>query len=243
MTVGVLIVDDNPVVRMGLWSLLAIDDAIEVVGEASSGPEAVRAARELSPDVVLLDVRMPEGGGLDVLPELVGDSKVLMLTYSDEPAVVSEALRAGATGYLVHGAFESRELVRAIKDTADGRSRLSPSAAAVLMQGMLGGQSGPSAVEGAFPLQDGHGDAAVAAPGGGAGPVLGPEVVRRHRLSRREVEICTLLVEGASNSDIAASLFIEEKTVKNHINRIFAKLGASSRSEAIATCLGTRRAT
>lgn len=228
MTVGVLIVDDNPVVRMGLWSLLAVDDAIEVVGEASSGPEAVRAARELSPDVVLLDVRMPEGGGLDVLPELVGDSKVLMLTYSDEPAVVSEALRAGATGYLVHGAFESRELVRAIKDTADGRSRLSPSAAAVLMQGVRGGAGAPAAEP----------PAAVSAP---APPAVGADVVRRHRLSRREVEICSLLVEGASNADIAAALFIEEKTVKNHINRIFAKLGASSRSEAIATCLGTRR--
>lgn len=229
MTVGVLIVDDNPVVRMGLWSLLAIDDAIEVVGEASSGPEAVRIARELSPDVVLLDVRMPEGGGLDVLPELVGDSKVLMLTYSDEPAVVSEALRAGATGYLVHGAFESRELVRAIKDTADGRSRLSPSAAAVLMQGVRGGGAGAPAPEP---------PAAVSAP---APPAVGVDVVRRYRLSRREVEICSLLVEGASNADIAATLFIEEKTVKNHINRIFAKLGASSRSEAIATCLGTRR--
>lgn len=223
MTVGVLIVDDNPVVRMGLWSLLAIDDEIEVVGEASSGPEAVLAARELSPDVVLLDVRMPQGGGLDVLPELVVDSKVLMLTYSDEPAVVSAALRAGATGYLVHGAFESRELVRAIKDTAAGQARLSPSAAAVLMQGMLG-DTGAAAV-------------AVEA------PPLATEVVRRHRLSPREVDICTLLVEGASNSDIATSLFIEEKTVKNHINRIFAKLGASSRSEAIATCLGTRRTT
>ena len=226
MSVGVLIVDDNPVVRMGLWSLLAIDDAIEVVGEASSGPEAVRAARELSPDVVLLDVRMPEGGGLDVLPDLVGGSKVLMLTYSDEPAVVSEALRAGATGYLVHGAFESRELVRAIKDTADGRSRLSPSAAAVLMQGMVAAPAGP-----------------VPAPAADAGPAIGADVVRRHRLSRREVEICTLLVEGASNADIAAALFIEEKTVKNHINRIFAKLGAANRSEAIATCLGTRRTT
>lgn len=74
-----------------------------------------------------------------------------------------------------------------------------------------------------------------------APPAVGADVVRRYRLSRREVEICSLLVEGASNADIAATLFIEEKTVKNHINRIFAKLGASSRSEAIATCLGTRR--
>ena len=229
MTIGVLIVDDNPVVRMGLWSLLALDDAIEVWGEASSGPEAVAAAEELDPDVVLLDVRMPGGGGLDVLPQLSARAKVLMLTYSDEPAVVSQALRAGATGFLVHGSFESRELVRAIRDTADGRSRLSPSAAAVLMSGLGGGTDTVTAP----PVEAQRLDPAPA-------HGLGRDVVRRHNLSRREIEICTLMVEGASNSEIARTLFIEEKTVKNHINRIFAKLGASTRSEAIATCLGTR---
>ncbi len=225
MTVGVLIVDDNPVVRMGLWSLLAIDDAIEVVGEASSGPEAVTAARELSPDVVLLDVRMPAGGGLDVLPELVVDSKVLMLTYSDEPAVVSAALRAGATGYLVHGAFESRELVRAIKDTAEGRARLSPSAAAVLMQGMRGGPAGSS----------------TGSPAGLDTVAIGADVVDAtgSAVARSRSARCSSREPPTPTSPDA--LFIEEKTVKNHINRIFAKLGASSRSEAIATCLGTRR--
>jgi DNA-binding NarL/FixJ family response regulator len=236
MSIGVLIVDDNPVVRMGLWSLLALDDVIEVWGEASSGPEAVRLAEELDPDVVLLDVRMPGGGGLEVLPALAARSRVLMLTYSDEPAVVSQALRAGATGFLVHGAFESRELVRAIRDTADGQSRLSPSAAAVLMAGL--GEGGSSSAVRVPEPRAGHAAGALAVPGG----ALSPDVVRRHRLSRRETEICALMVEGASNSEIAQALFIEEKTVKNHINRIFAKLGASTRSEAIATCLGTRPA-
>ena len=239
MSIDVLIVDDNPVVRMGLWSLLAIDDAIEVCGEASSGPEAVTAAQELSPDVVLLDVRMPSGGGLEVLAELVTMSKVLMLTYSDEPAVVSQALRVGATGYLVHGSFESRELVRAIKDTADGKARLSPSAAAVLMQGLGSeGRNVPgSSLAASVPAEHGR-----SGESGNGSPrhALAPHVVTRHRLSRREVELCSLLVEGASNSEIAHALFIEEKTVKNHINRIFAKLGATSRSEAIAICLGTR---
>jgi DNA-binding NarL/FixJ family response regulator len=226
MSIGVLIVDDNPVVRMGLWSLLAIDDDIEVCGEASSGPEAVRIAREVRPDVVLLDVRMPSGGGLEVLRELSDVSKVLMLTYSDEPAVVSRALRGGATGYLVHGTFESNELVLAIKDTAHGRVRLSPPAAAVLMQD-LGRR-----------LADGSEVAPAQAPS----PPVPEEVVRRYRLSPREVEICCRLVTGQSNAEIAAELFIEEKTVKNHINRIFAKLQVTSRSEAIATCLGTRLA-
>lgn len=236
MSVGVLIVDDNPVVRMGLWSLLALDDEIEVCGEASSGPDALRAAQELEPDVVLLDVRMPGGDGLEVLSDLAERSRVLMLTYSDEPAVVSRALRAGATGFLVHGSFESRELVLAIHDTAGGRSRLSPSAAAVLMRSL--GEGADEQVEAVPPPALAH----VAEPRPGADAPLTDDVVLRHRLSGREAEICGLMVGGASNGEIAHALFIEEKTVKNHINRIFAKLAASSRSEAIATCLGIRPA-
>ncbi|WP_203230982.1 response regulator [Nocardioides caldifontis] len=226
MSVRVLLVDDNPVVRIGLRSLLELDDRMDVCGEASSGQEAVAVASRERPDVVLLDVRMPGSGGLDVLPALTQLSRVLMLTYSDEPAVVSEALRGGATGYLVHGAFQSDELAMAIIDTAEGRPRLSPAAASVLLQGFHGG-----------------GTAVAEAPAthDRAEPTVVPEVVKQHALSRREVEICRLLVAGMSNGDIARRLFIEEKTVKNHLNRIFAKLGAANRAEAIATCLGTRR--
>ncbi len=217
MTVRVLLVDDNPVVRMGLRSLLELDDRMEVCGEAASGTEAVALASQQHPDVVLLDVRMPGGGGLDVLSAITRLSRVLMLTYSDEPAVVSQALRGGATGYLVHGSFQSDELATAIVDTAEGRPRLSPAAASVLLQGFSAPVRSPAA------------------------PGLGPDVAAAHGLSRREVDICGLLVSGAGNADIARTLYIEEKTVKNHINRIFAKLGATTRAEAIATCLGTRR--
>jgi DNA-binding NarL/FixJ family response regulator len=218
MTVRVLIVDDNPVVRMGLSSLLGLDERIEVCGEASSGPEARELAERLRPDVVLLDVRMPGGGGLDALAELSQIAKVLMLTYTDEPAVVAQALAGGATGYLVHGAFQSDELVLAITDTAAGRPRLSPQAAAVLVHGLGRRDREPERV---------------------ASEGVAPEVVARFRLSRRETDICELLVRGRSNTQIAHELFIEEKTVKNHINRIFAKLGAGNRSEAIAICLGS----
>jgi DNA-binding NarL/FixJ family response regulator len=226
MSVRVLLVDDNPVVRIGLRSLLELDDRMVVCGEAASGHEAVAVASRERPDVVLLDVRMPGSGGLDVLPALTQLSRVLMLTYSDEPAVVSAALRGGATGYLVHGAFQSDELAMAIVDTAEGRPRLSPAAASVLLQGFNG--HGPAAA------------AAVAPPEEAKEPTVVPEVVKRHALSRREVEICRLLVAGLTNADIARRLYIEEKTVKNHLNRIFAKLGAANRAEAIATCLGTR---
>lgn len=217
MSVRVLIVDDNPVVRIGLTSLLELDERIDVCGEASSGPDAVALAVAENPDVVLLDVRMPGGGGLDSLTELTAIAKVLMLTYSDEPAVVAQALTGGATGYLVHGSFQSDELVLAITDTAEGRSRLSPPAAAVLLKRL----------------------AVPTVPAGPARLGLSDDVVKRVKLSRREVDLCDLLVKGYTNTQIAGDLFIEEKTVKNHINRIFAKLGASNRSEAIAICLGT----
>lgn len=223
MTVRVLLVDDNPIVRMGLRSLLELDERMEVCDEASSGHEAVARASEHRPDVVLLDVRMPGGGGLNVLPTLSRLAKVLMLTYSDEPAVVAEALRGGATGYLVHGAFQSDELAMAILDTAAGRPRLSPAVASVLLRGF-------NDMPAARPRPVTHDE-----------PALSTEVIKEFALSRREIDICTLIVAGFTNADIAAKLFIEGKTVKNHINRIFAKLGAGSRAEAIATCLGTRR--
>lgn len=216
MTIRVVIADDNPVVRMGLASLLEIDD-IEVCAQASSGPEALALAREHRPDVVLLDVRMPGGSGLEVLGELREVTRVLMLTYTDEPAVVSEALRNGATGYLVHGAFDSNELARAVRDTAAGASRLSPQAVSVLMQGAIGG------------------DQEARPPSG-----LDTDAVRRHALSPREIEIAEELVLGSTNKQIAATLFIEEKTVKNHLNRMFAKLSAENRSAAISTLLGLR---
>lgn len=223
VTVRVLIADDNPVVRIGLTSLLELEPDIEVCAEASSGPEALTLAEELKPDIVLLDVRMPGGGGLDVLPQLSAIARVLMLTYSDEPAVVSQALREGATGYLVHGSFDSHELAVAIRDTAQGGVRLSPPAAAVLLQGM------PTAASG---------DASAL--NGGPPTGVDPEAVRRYRLSRRELEIAEQIVLGHTNSEIAHHLFIEEKTVKNHINRLFAKVGATNRSAAVALLLGLR---
>lgn len=215
MTVRVVVADDNPVVRAGLRSLLELDESIEVCGEAASGPAALAVVRSQRPDVVLLDVRMPGGGGLEVLAEIKEVANVLMLTYSDEPAVVSQALRSGATGYLVHGSFQSSELSVAIQDTADGRARLSPAAAAVLLSRL---------------------DAAATPRGDRT--ELDADVVRRSRLSRREVEIAELIVRGMSNSEVAGTLFIEEKTVKNHINRLFAKLSVATRPAAIAALLG-----
>jgi DNA-binding NarL/FixJ family response regulator len=219
--IRVLIADDNPVVRIGLRSLLDLEPDIDVCGEASSGPEALSLARTESPDVVLLDVRMPGGGGLEVLSSIKELSRVLMLTYTDEPDVVTKALAAGATGYLVHGAFQSSELATAIRDTALGGTRLSPAAASVLLDRLTRG-SLPVTEHPANPTS------------------LDERVAAKHGLSRREVDIAELMVKGATNGELAKALFIEEKTVKNHINRLFAKLGADSRPAAIAILLGLR---
>ncbi len=234
MNVRVVVADDNPVVRAGLRSLLELDPTIEVCGEAESGPDALALVRSERPDVVLLDVRMPNGGGLEVLAEIKDLAKVLMLTYSDEPAVVSHALRTGATGYLVHGSFQSSELAVAVKDTAVGNARLSPAAASVLL-GRSEPERPPDPRAGDGRPQDGRPQ-----DGRPGEPALDTGVLRRSGLSRREVEIARLLVKGLSNSEVAGTLFIEEKTVKNHINRLFAKLAVPSRPAAIAALLGIR---
>ena len=116
----VLVADDNPVVRAGLSALLGGHPDIEVVAEASNGTEAVSAAERVSPDVVLLDVRMPGTDGLTALPQLALLAPVMMLTYSSEPEVVRQALRRGASGYLVHGGFTTEELTEAVRAVGRG---------------------------------------------------------------------------------------------------------------------------
>ncbi|WP_345521214.1 response regulator transcription factor [Nocardioides conyzicola] len=224
--VRVLIADDNPIVRMGLVALLDNAPGVELCGEAADGREALALAVEKRPDVTLLDVRMPGTDGLSVIGDLEPLTRIVMLTHSDEPDVISRALAAGATSYLLHGSFDADELVRAVTDAAEGRMRLSPAAAAVLAGGLRGEEPVPLS---ATPKDLGSADPEQ----------RWSELSREHRLSRRELEVCRELVTGLSNRDIARNLFIEPKTVKNHINSVFAKLGVTSRAEALAVLLGT----
>ena len=207
--VTVAIVDDNDVIRSGLRSLLGTCPALDVVGEAGDGDAAVVLVRQLQPDVTLLDVRMPRRDGVSVAAEIAAFTRVLMLTYSDAPEVVRAALEAGAGGYLVHGSFRSEELVSAVLATAAG--------SAVLSQPAL------DAVR-----------AALSAP---------PPVAAHGRpdagLSPREVEVMEHIATGLSNGEISRRCYLSEKTVKNHVNHIFAKLGVRSRAEAVATWLGS----
>jgi DNA-binding NarL/FixJ family response regulator len=205
--VTVAIVDDNPVIRMGLRSLLDADPAVQVVGEAGDGEQAVELVRRERPDVTLLDVRMPRRDGVSVAAEVSGISRVLMLTYSDAPEVVRSALEAGARGFLVHGQFQSSELVGAVQAVANGSSVLSAPALAVVHQAL--GRSGDTQ-----PRR----------------PDVG--------LSPREIEMMELIATGRTNGQIARECFLSEKTVKNHVNHIFAKLGVTSRAEAVSVWLG-----
>jgi DNA-binding NarL/FixJ family response regulator len=203
--VTVLVVDDNAVVRSGLRGLLAASPEIHVVGEAWDGERAVELTRVLMPDVVLLDVRMPRRDGLSAAREIAAISRVLMMTFTEDHQVIREAVSAGACGYLVHGAFAAEDLVSSIQAVARGSGVFSTQALQAL-------RSPPSpAVAELSPYQP---------------PELG--------LSERQTQILELIAEGLANGEIATRCFLSEKTVKNHINRIFATLGVRTRSEAIA---------
>jgi DNA-binding NarL/FixJ family response regulator len=202
-TIRVGIADDNAVVRMGIRSLLATTDDLEVVGEAGDGAAAVALARAKKPDVMLLDVRMPRQDGVTAAVEVASQTAVVMLTYSESPEVIAAAVQAGARGYLVHGNFTEVELISAIRMAARGIGTFSAQAVSAL--------ANPAPTR-----------ASLAA---------------RYGLSEREADVMELISRGEANCDIARKLFISEKTVKNHINKIFAKLAANNRGHAISLWL------
>jgi DNA-binding NarL/FixJ family response regulator len=210
--IRVLLVDDNAIVRRGIASLLAETPDIEVVGEAADGREGIAMAAELRPDVVCLDVRMPVMDGVAAAGALSERAKVLMLSYSDEQHLVTGAIRNGAAGYLVHGRFEPEELEVRIRAVAAGEMVLSPAVTPAVFDALR-----------RAPAAEADDDQA------GLGS-----------LTAREREVLNLLARGRSNADIAQELFITNKTVKNHLSRIYEKIGVHSRAEAIALWLGVR---
>ncbi|MFJ9926008.1 MULTISPECIES: response regulator [Streptomyces] len=228
-----LVADDNPVVRAGLTALLADRADTTVVAEAVDGREAYEAALRHRPDVVLLDVRMPGVDGLAALPHLLRLAPVMMLTYSHDSRTVREALRLGAGGYLVHGEFTTEQLVRAVRDVHEGRPHVTPGAARALLDELRG--SAPAHTEPQLPAIDVQN---TLPPPSQLQSTMGQSSRSRFRLSVREAEIMDLIASGMTNQQIAAACFISEKTVKNHINRIFAKLQATTRSQAAAKWLG-----
>ncbi len=211
--ITVLVVDDNPTVRVTLRTLLESSNKISVVGEASNGEAGLAAARRLRPNVTLLDHRMPVADGLSVVEFLAAHTAVLVLTSSPEPELIGPMLRGGARGYLVYGQFEAPELIRAIREVASGRAWLSPTAATVATTAI----QEQVARERAQRAQAERRRAARTTFG----------------LTEREEDVVELLCLGMSNISIAHRLGLSEKTVKNHLNHIFTKLGVSSRTEAV----------
>ncbi|MEU9006989.1 response regulator transcription factor, partial [Streptomyces sp. NPDC048551] len=187
MPVRVLIADDNPVVRAGLATLLSTTADLAVVAEARDGREALHLTRLHTPDVILLDVRMPGVDGISALPHLVRLAPVLMLTYSAEAGTIREALLLGAGGYLVHGEFTPDDLLRAVRDTHAGHAHFTPTAANALLSELRSSSQQQRSV--AQSTERVHNSV-----------VFG--------LSSREVEIMDLIASGMSNQQIAAACFI-----------------------------------
>ncbi len=207
MSLRVLVVDDQALVRAGFRMILDAEPGIDVVGEAADGGEAVRAARELRPDVVLMDVRMPEVDGLEATRRILGEdggaSRVLMLTTFDLDEYVYEALRAGASGFLLKDT-PPEQLVAAIRVVAGGEALLSPSVTRRVIEQFLTRQ-----------------------------PSHGRPPAELSELTARELEVLRLLARGLSNAEIAGELYVSETTVKTHVAHVLQKCRLRDRVQAV----------
>ncbi|MCW2547215.1 MAG: two component transcriptional regulator, LuxR family [Mycobacterium sp.] len=206
--IRVLVVDDHALFRRGLQMVLGAEDDIEVVGEASDGTEALKVAAETTPDIVLMDVRMPRRGGIDAtmaIKDAVPSAKIIMLTISDEEGDLFDAIKAGAMGYLLKE-ISIEEVASAVRAVFTGQSLISPSMASKLLNEFA-----------TMVRKDDDRQQQVPTP----------------RLTDREMEVLKLVAKGMNNRDIAKKLFISENTVKNHIRNILEKLQLHSRMEAV----------
>ncbi|AEW97271.1 MULTISPECIES: response regulator transcription factor [Streptomycetaceae] len=206
MTVRVVLADDEAMVRGALRAILECEPDLTVAGEAASGAEVVPLVRQVRPDVVLMDVRMPEVDGIRATERLVSSMtvppRILVVTTFENDAYVYQALRAGAAGFLLKRA-DAGQLVSAVRLVAAGDCLLFPAAVGRL--------------------------AARYAPAEGAGRRL------RERLTERECEVLRLMARGLANGEIAARLRVGPETVKTHVARVLAKLGARDRTQAVIT--------
>ncbi|MCL4535454.1 MAG: response regulator transcription factor [Bacteroidetes bacterium] len=205
---SILLVDDHEVVRIGLRALLSRHPNFQIVGEVGSGDEAVAMARELEPDVVVMDVRMPGGSGIEACRQIVAEhpeTRVIMLTSYTEDELLFEAITAGAAGYVLKQ-IGSDALVKAIEAVGRGESLLDPA-----LTGRVFGklrEAAQSRKQAAF-----------------------------NGLSPQELRILALISKGHTNREIAAEVFLSEKTVRNYVSSIFDKLGLAHRVEAAAYAL------
>jgi DNA-binding NarL/FixJ family response regulator len=211
VSVRVLIADDQPLIRAGFRMILDAEPDIEVVGEAATGAEAVATARERRPDVVLMDIRMPDLDGIEATRRILADNrqpqtKVLILTTFDLDEYVYDALRAGASGFLLKD-VPVHQLAAAVRTVGDGDALLAPSITRRLIEQFAAPQ--PAAASGL------------------------------DELTPRELEVFRLLATGMTNKEIATELIVGETTVKTHVTRILMKLGVRDRVQAVVLAYET----
>jgi DNA-binding NarL/FixJ family response regulator len=207
--IKVYLVDDQNLVRQGVRALLEIAEGIEVVGEAHSGKMAVENIPEIKPDVVLLDMRMPEMSGLDVLHELKQKDQLpptIILTTFDDDELVLAGVKSGAMGYLLKD-VPLEDLVDGIKQVATGKTLVRPQVTKRILEGVEDLKNSFMSFE------------------------------RPEPLTARETEILRLMAGGHSNKEIASSLFVAEGTVKNHVSNILSKIGVRDRTRAVLKAL------
>ena len=203
-TLRILIADDHPTFRKGMHSLIDPIEGMEVVGEAATGEEAIALAESLVPDLILMDLQMPRGGGIEATKEILSASphiRILMVTLYDDSQLVFTALRAGARGYILKDAGVD-EMTQAIRAVARGEAIFSPTIANRLID--FFNTPHPSVPKEVFPT-----------------------------LTEREREVLVLIAQGRSNPEIAQQLILSVKTVHNYVSNIFSKLQVADRAQAI----------
>ena len=215
MTLRVLLVDDQALMREGFRMILEAEGDIDVVGEAEDGAQAVDLVSRCSPDVVVMDIRMPRMDGIEATRRVVSagsTARVLVLTTFDLDDYALGALRAGASGFILKDVKPS-DLVNAVRTVASGDAVVSPRATRRLLEeyGRLAGNPAPD----------------------GPGPASSRGLEDIGRLSEREREVLTAMARGFSNAEIAEQLFVSEATVKSHVGRILSKLGVRDRVQAV----------
>ena len=218
----VLLVDDQDLVRAGFRIILQSEPGIEVVGEASNGTDGIRLARELTPDVICMDVQMPGMDGLTATRAIVAEglaSSVLILTTFDRDDYLFEALAAGASGFLLKTA-SPEDLVDAVQVLARGDALLSPAVTRRVIESFS-----------ASPAESAAEVTAESPASAGAAPVQPHPALAQ--LTERETEVLALLARGRSNGEIATELFVGEATVKTHVSNVLAKIGVRDRIQAV----------
>ncbi len=212
--IRVLIADDHQVVREGLTSVLESKGDIEVVGLAADGKEALQKARELSPDVVIMDISMPNMNGVEATRQIKKESPqigVVVLTMYGDEEYIFDLVRAGAAGYLLKDA-DSAQIAKAIRAVSKGESMIHPSIAAKILNEFSQLSSGKT-------------------------PKGANAAKSEDSLSEREVEVLRLMADGKSNKEIANDLDLSDKTIKNHIHHVFQKLKVTDRTKAVMTAM------